>query len=270
MGASMKFFDSLTHVTRDGSWIGERGFDASLARLIRDMSEANAYRACLVSIADFVDNEVIIESARAHPDKFIPIAGLNPRSLATNRRVEAVVREIKKSGFAGIKLHPRLNGYDPLDDKCIAAVDAAGEHGLVVLLDTLFRRKGLATRHAPDVIDYIAAACPETKILLLHGTGTTMMELYEIVRCNDNLVLDLSFTMMRYRGSSRLDADMNFLFRTTDRLITIGSDFPEYSPVETLARYAELSNGVEDHRAENILYRNLERLFEGYAVPCRS
>lgn len=263
----MKFFDSLTHVTRDGSWFGERHQDASLGMLLRDMEEAGAYRACLVSIADYVDNEIIIESARIHPDKFVPIAGVNPRVLATTRRVEAVVRQIKAQGFAGIKLHPRLNGYDPLDVKCIAAIDAAGANGLIVLLDTLFRRQGLATRHAPDVIDHLAAACPETKILLLHGTGPSMMELYEIVRCNDNLILDLSYTIMRYRGSNRLDSDMNFLFKSTDQLVTIGSDFPEYSPKATLQRFGELIEGVEPHRLENITHRNLERLFAGYRVP---
>ena len=262
----MKLFDSLTHVTRDGSWFGERQCDASLATLLADMDAAGAYRACLVSIADYVDNTVIIESARAHPQRFVPIAGLNPHVLATTRRVEAAVKQIKAQGFAGIKLHPRLNGYDPLDPKCVATIDAAGEHGLVILLDTLFRRPGLATRHAPDVIDFLAAACPHTKMLLLHGTGPTMMELYEIVRCQDQLLLDLSYTLMRYRGSTRLDDDMHFLFQSTDQLVTVGSDFPEYSVQATVARVLELTEGIEARRLDNITHGNLERFFEGYTV----
>lgn len=263
----MKWFDSLTHVTRDGSWMGERAYDASLPRLLADMSQGEVSRACLVGIADYVDNEVIIESARATPEKFVPIAGLNPRPLPTLRRVETAVAMVAKQGFAGIKLHPRLNGYDPLDPKCLAAIDAAGHHGLVVLLDTLFRRRGLATKHAPDVIDMIVQACPETRIVLLHATGTTMLDMYEIVRANDTLILDFSFTLMRYRGSSRLDADMNFLFRTTDQLISIGSDFPEYSPGAVMKRFAELAEGVEPHRIENIAYNNLDRLFAQYRAP---
>jgi predicted TIM-barrel fold metal-dependent hydrolase len=262
----MKLFDSLTHITRDGSWFGERHCDASLSTLLADMDAAGAYRACLVSIADYVDNQVTLDSTRAHPARFVPIAGLNPRVLATTRRVDAVVKQIKAQGFAGIKLHPRLNGYDPLDAKCVAAIDAAGEHGLVVLLDTLFRRPGLATKHAPDVIDCLAAACPLTRMLLLHGTGPTMMELYEIVRCQDHLLLDLSYTLMRYRGNSRLDADMHFLFKSTDQLVTVGSDFPEYSVQATVARIAELTQGIETHRVDNITHRNLERLFGGYLL----
>lgn len=148
----------------------------------------------------------------------------------------------------------------------MAAIEAAGEQGLVILLDTLFRRKGLATRHAPDVIDFLAAACPETKLLLLHGTGPTMMELYEIVRCNEHLMLDLSYTLLRYRGSSRLDDDMRFLMRSTDQLVTVGSDFPEYTLDATVARICELTEGIEPHRVDNVTHRNLERLFAGYRV----
>lgn len=260
----MKFFDSLTHVTRDGSWCGERLYDASIENLLKVMNEGNVYRACLVSIADIVDNAIILETAKSYPDKFIPIAGINPKPLPTLRRVESVVKNIAKQGFAGIKLHPRLNGYDPLDPKCIALIEAAGEHGLVILLDTLFRRQGLATTNAPDTIDYIANACPETSILLLHAAGPSMMELYEIVRANSNLMMDFSFTIMRYQGSARLDEDMRYLFSTTDQLITIGSDFPEYPPAKIIERFNSLSQGIEPHRIENILYKNLERLFNKY------
>jgi predicted TIM-barrel fold metal-dependent hydrolase len=261
-------FDSLTHVTRDGSWMGERIYDASLPKLLNDMEASNTSRACLVSIADYVDNDVILESARAHPERFVPIAGLNPRTLPTTRRVEAVVKSIAAQGFAGIKLHPRLNEYDPLDAKCVTVFEAAAKHGLVILLDTLFRRRGLATRHAPDVVDFLASACPETRVLLLHATGPTMLEMWEIVRANPNLMIDFSFSIMRYAGS-RLDDDMHYFFKTTDQLSTIGSDWPEYTQKQILDRFAELSGGLEPHRIENILHRNLERLFASYKVPAK-
>lgn len=263
--AAVKLFDSLTHVTRDGTWCGEKRYDASLDRLIRDMDAAGAYRACLVAIADYVDNEIVIESARAYPQRFVPIAGLNPRTLPTLRRIEARVAELATQGFAGIKLHPRMNGYDPLDPKCIAVFDAAAEHGMVVLLDTLFRQRGLATTNAPDTIDYIGNACPDTRILLLHAAGPAMLDLFEIVRANPNLMLDASFSIMRYAGS-RVDDDLRYLFSTTDQLITIGSDFPEYPPALILERFRLLSQGIEAHRIENIMYRNLERLFAGYDI----
>lgn len=262
----MKFFDSLTHVTRDGSWCGERNCDASLGRLVDDMRAGGVHRACLVAIADYGDNDFTLQVARAHPDLFVPVAGLNPRALPTLRRIEVVVSQLAAQGFAGIKLHPRMNGYDPLDPKCIAAIEAAGAHGLVVFLDTLFRRRGLATTNAPDSIDFIVNTCPDTRILLLHAGGPSMLDLFEIVRANPNVMLDFSFSIMRYAGS-RLDQDMHYLFATTDQLITIGSDFPEHSPAIVLERFRQLSAGIAPHRLENIMHRNLERWFDGYRVP---
>ncbi len=263
----MKLFDSLTHVTADGSWMGEYTYNASADRLLCEMDRNNVSKACLVTIADYGDNRYTLATACRHPTRFVPVAGLNPRTVPTIRRIEAIVSNIASQGFAGIKLHPRLNGYDPLDPKCIATIDSAASHNLVIFLDTLFRQRGLATRHAPDVVDYLAYACPDTKIILLHGTGPAMMELYEIVRCNENLILDLSFTIMRYRGSERLDSDMNYLFKTTDQLITIGTDFPEYTPDEVLTRFMYLSTGIEAHRLDNITHGNLERLFINYKPP---
>ena len=257
----MRFFDSLTHVTHDGRWFGETQCDARLGTLLSDMDAAQVQRALLVGIAGYTDNASILAATQAHPGRFVPIAGLDPSQLATSRRVEAVLKSLKAQGFVGIKLHPRLNGYDPLSERCQAAIDVAGDLGLTVLLDTLFRRRGLATRHAPDVIDQLAASFPHTRMLLLHGTGPSMMELYEIVRAYDQLRLDLSFTLMRYRGNERLDADMHFLFKSTDLLVTIGSDWPEYSPAATLKRFAELTVGIESERLENILWGNLNRWF---------
>lgn len=265
----MRLFDSLTHITADGNWMGERRYDASLEALQRDMAEADVARACLVTIADHGDNDVTLAAARAFPDRFVPIAGLNPRPLPTLRRVEAVVAGLAAQGFAGIKLHPRLNGYDPLDEKCIAVLDAAAEHGLVILLDTLLRRRGLATTNAADSIDWIANACPDTRILLLHAAGPQMLELFEIVRANPNLMIDFSFSIMRYAGS-RLDDDMRWLFSTCDQLATIGSDFPEYSPRQVLERFSALTRGLEPHRIENITHGNLERLFAHYRPPVQA
>ena len=121
----MRFFDSLTHVTGDGRWFGETAQDASLPTLLAQMDGSGCERAMLVSIAGYVDNADILSAWRAHPQRFVPIAGLNPCELATTRRVEAVLKSLKAQGFAGIKLHPRLNDYDPLAAKCQAAIDVA-------------------------------------------------------------------------------------------------------------------------------------------------
>ncbi|MCI0558518.1 MAG: amidohydrolase family protein [Nitrososphaera sp.] len=257
----MKFFDSLTHATADGTWLGGTRYDASLDRLLAEMNRAAPCRACLVAIAEYQDNHTLADFAYSHPDLFVPIAGFNPRSVAKPSLVEKEVVDIAKQGFAGIKLHPRLNFYDPLDKRCVAAIDAAGQNGLVVFLDTLFRQKEINTRHPADIVDRIATHCTGSRIVLLHGGGAHLLDMFEMVRMHSHLLLDISFTMLRYAGSS-IDLDIRFLCDALDQRLIVGSDFPEYVPLKARKRITELTVGLTEEKRNNIMSGNLERLFE--------
>ena len=259
----MKFFDSLVHATEDGTWLGGTRYDAGIERLEMELGRVAPCRACLVSIAGYQDNDVLERFARRQPDLYVPIAGFDPSSIDDTSDVAAAIARLSERGFAGIKLHPRLNGYDPLDERCLAAIRAAGQRGLVVFLDTLFRQQRISTRHPADVVDSIATACSETRMVLLHGGGAHLLGMFEMVRMHDHLLLDLSFTVLRYAGSS-LDLDIRFLCEALDQRLTVGSDFPEYTPAAALARMVELTEGLVLHKCENILFRNLENLFRNW------
>jgi predicted TIM-barrel fold metal-dependent hydrolase len=127
-------------------------------------------------------------------------------------------------------------------------------------LDTFFRQRNRPTRHPADVIDLIAVACRNTNVVLLHGAGPHLLELFELVRMHAHLTADLSFTMLRYQGSS-LDQDIQFLCSRLDQRVTVGSDFPEYTPTEALQRFRAMTQNLPEEKRENILWRNLDRLF---------
>lgn len=256
----MKYFDSLVHATPDGNWLGGDRYDASLDRLLFQMDEASVERACLVAIADFADNETVARFTRDYPDRFVPVGSINPGKLADVKAVKKEVEVLAGEGFKGLKLHSRLNEYDPLDDRSIAAIQAAGRVGMVVFLDTLFRQRKLATRPAADIVDKIALSCPDTKIILLHGGASAMLEVFEIVRMHSNLILDLSFTILRYAGSS-LDLDMRFICENLDQRVTFGSDFPEYAPKTAIARFEILTDGLPEGKLNRIRFENLAAMF---------
>jgi predicted TIM-barrel fold metal-dependent hydrolase len=258
---AVAFFDSLTHVTADGSWLGTTKYDARCERLITELDRCAPARACLVAIAGVIDNETVLAATRRYPDRFVPIGSINPAALGSEREIVDAVALLAKQGCAGLKLHPRLNGYDPLHMKVIRALRAAGDAGLIVFLDTLFRQAARATRNAPDLIDALAVAAPRTKIVLLHGGGSQVLAVSEVVAAHPNLVLDLSFTIHRFSGSS-VDDDLRFLMRTFDRRMVVGSDFPEYEPLATRDRVLQLCEGLDPAKAANVLSGNLERLFQ--------
>jgi predicted TIM-barrel fold metal-dependent hydrolase len=252
-------FDSLVHVTRDGRWMNGRS-DASYPHLIAELDQASVTKACLVGLAGVVDNEYILQCAGASNGRLVPIAGIDPSRRPPDGAVDDEVAAVAAAGFAGIKLHPRLNGYNPLAASCLQAIRAAAAHRLVVFLDTLFRQHGRATAHAADVVDSITHECEGANIVLLHAGGAALLELAEIVRMHSNLTLDLSFTLLHFSGSS-VDTDLRWVMGRLDERVVIGSDMPEFTPAEAFARAEQLADGLPAHKWANVAYRNLERLF---------
>jgi predicted TIM-barrel fold metal-dependent hydrolase len=238
--------------------------DAGYSRLTLELDRGRIDRACLVGLAGIVDDGYILECANASRDRLVPIAGFNPFRCGHGGAIVEQVAQIARAGFAGIKLHPRLNGFDPVAPSCLQAIRAASEHGLTVFLDTLFRQRPRATGHAADIVDRIAHACAGAAIVLLHGGGASLLELAEIVRVHSALTLDLSFTLMHYAGSS-LDADIRWVMQRLDERVVIGSDMPEFMPAEAFARAEDLAEGLPAGKWANIAYGNLARLF-----PARS
>ncbi len=260
---SIPFFDSLTHVSMDGTWLGRNHFDASLERLLDEAGRIPAYRACLVNIHGYQSNDELEEVARKFPELFVPIAGFDPSVHENEQSIKKELAELSERNFAGIKLHPRLNGYDPLSKKSLYTIREASSFNLVVFIDTLFRQLRVTTRHTPDIIDRIAHTCPDTKIILLHGGGTSMLDVYEVVRMRNNLMMDISFSMMRYRGSS-LDMDIRFIARTLDQRVTFGSDFPEYTPRECMDVALGLVEDLPESKISNIFHANLVHILDDW------
>jgi predicted TIM-barrel fold metal-dependent hydrolase len=256
-------FDSLVHVTRSGEWPNGKD-DASYARLVTELDRGGVDRACLVGLAGVVDNPYILECADASHARLVPIAGVDPSRCEDGAALVDGIARLARDGFAGIKLHPRLNGYDPLGSPCLQAIRAASEHRLTVFLDTLFRQQAHATSCAADIVDRMAHECPGASIVLLHGGGAALLDVADLLGVHRSLTLDLSFTLMRYAGSS-LDADIRWVMGHLDQRIVIGSDMPEFMPAEAFARAEQLAEGLAAEKWDNMSHRNLERLF-----PARS
>jgi predicted TIM-barrel fold metal-dependent hydrolase len=252
-------FDSLVRVTRHGRWL-ETALDASHVRLMAELDRGRVGRACLAGLAGTVDNAYVLECAKASDGRLLPIGGLNAAEVSGVTSSSVEVASLARSGFAGITLHPRLNAFDPLSHKCVQAIRAASQHGLVVFLDTLFRQRAHATSSAADVVDRLAHLCPGARMVLLHGGGPSLLELAEVVRVHESLVLDLSGSLMQYAGSS-IDLDMRWLMQGFDQRVVIGSKMPEFTPAEVFARAEMLADGLTEDQWANISHRNLERLF---------
>ena len=254
--------DSLTHVTPDGKWFGTN-LDASEKELLRQLDESGAHRAVVVALAGHIDNRFVLDVCQRHPDRLVPCASLNPAAYGDVKEARANLRsELEGRGYKALKLHPRLNRYDPLDPRCLAVLEelSSWEHPLPVWLDTLFYYRGGTLQKPPvDTIHELVGRFPTLPFVLLHGGGSWIMQVAEAIRDCPNAFLDISFTLQRYRSSS-IAADLRYLVSTFDERVVFGSDFPEIAIRSALDSLQEIANGISPDKFANVVGTNLSRI----------
>jgi len=254
--------DSLTHVTPNGKWF-KTSHDASEKRLLGQLEEAKVSRAVVVALAEHIENRFVLEVCKRHPQRLIPCASFNPAGLADPAAVPSALRaELKESEFKALKLHPRLNQYDPLDPRCLAVLDevASWEHPLPIWLDTLFYfREASLRKPLVDTIHELVSRFSTVPFVLLHGGGSWILQVAEAIRDCPNAFLDISFTLHRYRSSS-IEGDIRYLVNTFDRRLVFGSDFPEIGVGSAIETFREIAHGLPAEKCNNVLGANLSRI----------
>jgi len=259
--------DSLAHVTPDGKWFNT-GHDASEDRLLREMDNGHVEQSVVVALAGYIDNEYVHEVCAQSDGRLIPGASLNPTAHDTPKQAAAEAWKILGSGdFPVLKLHPRLNGYDPLDPRCLALLRAVSEMQPTVRiwLDSIFRNsKVLLSKHPVDTVQTLLHTFPDLQFILLHGGGPLLLQMTELLSGYPNLTMDISLTAVYYHQTSLLQ-DIIFLLDKRDQRVVAGSDFPEFVPTDYLKLLDHLAheNGVTPKKLAAVLGANLAAVLHG-------
>jgi len=257
---SVPLFDTLAHPTLTGDWFG-RGLDASFETLVVDLEEHGFVGACAVGLAGIegYDHARFLSACRRFPQLY-PVAGVD---VLAEVDAEAEFVRLRRMGYRAIKIHPRYCGAATRLDLIGPMFEAAARVGLIVFYCT-YMHGPIGSYPSEDplyALVRLLKRVPQLKVVLLHGGDVGLMRYAELVRFNPNLLLDLSLTMMKYRGSS-IDADLRFLFQSFDRRVCIGSDHPEYGHGEIRERFEELAVGLSLEKLENVGCRNLLEFIE--------
>jgi predicted TIM-barrel fold metal-dependent hydrolase len=254
--------DSLTHVTPDGRWFNTT-MDASEHELLRQLDRFAVQRAVVVALAGHIENQFVHDVCQRHSDRLLACASFNPAAHKSLADVRKDLRaQLLGHEYKALKLHPRLNRYDPLDPRCLEVLDGVSslEKPLPVWLDTLFYfRGGQLRKPLVDTIHELVGRFPSLTFVLLHGGGSWILQVAEAIRDCPNAFLDLSFTMTRYRSSS-IAADLRYILENFDRRVIFGSDFPEVSIGSALETFREVASGISSEKCTNILGGNLSKI----------
>ncbi len=107
----------------------------------------------------------------------------------------------------------------------------------------------------------ISSNFPNLKVIFVHGGHTNLLSVAESIRNNENILLDLSFTLSRYYDSS-LGLDINYLIRNFDKRICIGTDFPENSYEDVFKAIKFLNHDIDGLKEKGILGKNIFEFLE--------
>ena len=259
--AVIPIFDSLTHPFLDGSWISSRRDLAnnSFENTVECLSQAGVRWAWAIAMGNAGGFEPYryIEACTAATVKLLPAAFLRPDDFTSEAHIEDWLATCQSQGFRGIKLHPRLGGFDFLHPNLAAIITASNRIGLIPFLCTYcYSASPGGETLTIENLRTLLHAVPDEKLVLLHGGTTRLLELAEITRHFKKTLLDVSWTLCEYAGSS-LDMDLRYIFDRCSHRICIGSDAPEFSPLQMRDRFEQLTTGLSQAHRERIAFRNL-------------
>tara|TARA_Y100001968_G_scaffold248206_1_gene232736 strand:+ start:4761 stop:5534 length:774 start_codon:yes stop_codon:yes gene_type:complete len=245
----ISIFDSLTHPQSSEDF-----------KILSSLLKKNNYKgACVVGLEsestyshDWYAQELI-----NYPE-LIGIAGVNPK----NKNLEQELDVIKNLGFKGIKIHPRFSKLSLSKDKefIVKAFNEAEKRNFVVFLCSYLHTEIHQYQEENPLYSLVSImkAAPSVNLILMHGGDVRLMEYVELARFNENILIDLSYTILKYKGSS-LDLDIQYLFNTFDRRICIGTDYPYFTHEKLRIQFENLVelSGISEQKASNIGSQNI-------------
>lgn len=258
-------FDSISHPTIDANWILPKYEKASsILDLKGQMQVAGIKKTFAVGMKGIgsYDQAAFMALVKPYKEFILPIAYFDFNNELTEDKIDTALSNIKSEGFVGIKLHPRFSDFSLTSDLLGYAINRASSIGLVVLLCTYFiHNSGVAAHNNIETLCTLLTKTTGSRIILLHSGTTHLLDMIDVGRSYKNVLLDMSFTMCKYEGSS-IDLDLKYAFKTFDQRICIGSDWPEFSTLKLRNRFEELTEGLSVEKKENIAYKNIENFIE--------
>lgn len=257
---NIPLFDAITHPTINGTWLNDKAYyENNIDNLLCNMSEFNIKWAFAVGMETIGNYNVktYVEFIKSKSEYLYPIAYFDFKRVKNNIDIEKYIIYLKSLGYFGIKIHPRFSLVDLNNMFLEQIIKIANRNKMIVMLCTYFydNNENSCENNIGNLIKLLYKVKDE-KLILLHSCTTHLLEMREIAAKFKNIVLDLSFTICRYEGSS-LDLDIKYVFNNFTNRICVGSDSPDYSLEKLRNRFEYFSEDMDIESKKKIAYKNL-------------
>ena len=207
------------------------------------------------------DQEAVAKFVREHSDRFQGWCSVDPNRADCVERLRYCVEEL---GLKGLKLGPIYQNFNPQDPRHLPLFREAERLNIPINWHqgTSFVRKGPLKYSNPILLEDIAIACPNLRMIISHMGHPWEDECVVLIRKHLHLYADTS--ALHYRPFRHYQAFMSALEYGVEHKLIFGSDFPSATPKQAIAGLWKVNEVVSgssfprfpDEAIHNILYEN--------------
>lgn len=232
--------------------------DGALAELSRQMSAAGIEKAVILHLLPQPWSAESLIAAINKDRRLRAFVNVNPKAPTAIDDFDKAL----KLGFIGLKLHPRIHGFSPDDPDCVVLVRKAGDAGVPVLIDAFPDGDWLMAGLSALRYGALAKAAPETKVIVAHSAGHQCLDLLMLMKRMPNLWLDISFSLLYYRGPV-VENLLYMLQSLRCERCLFGTDYPDRPLPESVSGMLDIleSSPLSEEQLEKLLWKNARILF---------
>jgi predicted TIM-barrel fold metal-dependent hydrolase len=238
----------------DGTCIG------AVKELDRQLTEAKIDKAIVLHLDYQPWTADEFSKCLAKSKKLKGFINLNPLDLNCIQKLE---NGIKKLGFIGLKLHPRLQCFNLENPKVKDLASAAGNLGVPVLIDAFPDGTHLMQGFSPFKYSQLALSCPKTKFVWAHFGGHYVLDFMMLAKRLENVHMDFSYSLLYYKDSSVISDIIYCMKSMKFQKIFYGSDYPDRPVIKSYQMSTEIlkKHGLNEDELHKIMYLNSSNFF---------
>ena len=243
---------AMKHLQSEADW--KAALDGRVSSLLASMDESNIDVSVVCPIATKPEQvEGILQWCLSiHSDRIMPFPSIHPLT----KKPEKWLRQFRKAGFAGIKLHPMYQDFQADDPRVMPIYKAAAGEGLAVLIhcgrDVAFPPDD--DRATPARVRHVLEAVPALKLIATHMGGWRMWDESDRELVGGRAWLETSFSLQELPASKALAMIQR---HGTDKVM-FGTDSPWADQSREIERVRGL--GLPPADLEKVLFANAARL----------
>lgn len=186
-------------------------------------------------------NDAIAAYAQEHPDRIIGFMSVDPTHPGAVEEMERAYQ----LGLRGLKLGPIYQDFHPHDGRAFRVYEKAAAFDIPILIHqgTTFPQDAPLKYADPLLLEDIAWAFPDLKIVIAHMGHPWMEETIVLIRKHPSLFTDIS--ALFYRPWQFYNGLVLALEYGVQEKLLFGSDWPFTTPAETMSQLRQINQFTE-------------------------